>query len=141
MADHSEVAYTTADGKSAVVTDISNKTVGTIKVANRTKDPGDIDVDQNPQGVAIRSDGKKAFVTNLDDHPGIVVIVDLVARTSNEQDLVVGNNPADIVITPCQEVPVTTTTAPTTTTTTTRSGTVTPTATARAVSVQPTFTG
>ena len=78
----------------------ANGTVSTVDVRTRTKNPDDILVGSNPNGVAVTPDEKAAFVANgLND---TVSSIDVKTRTKNPTDIPVGTAPLGVTVTPCR---------------------------------------
>ena len=82
----------------AFVTNNASGTVSTIGVRTRTKDPTDIAVGSNPNGLAVTPDGRTAFVTNGSSNT--VSTIDVKTRTKNPTDISVGSEPHGVAITP-----------------------------------------
>jgi YVTN family beta-propeller protein len=50
--------------------------------------------------VAVTTDGKTAFVTNVEG--GTVSTIDVKSRTKDPSDIPVGSQPGSVAITPCR---------------------------------------
>src|SRR6266568_4112765 len=75
----------------AFVANTGSRTVSTIDVKTRTKNPADIPVDSFPQGLSFTPDGKTAFVGNRVGDT--VSTIDVKTRTKNPADISVGPGP------------------------------------------------
>jgi YVTN family beta-propeller protein len=84
----------------AFVANTESGTVSTIDVKTRTKNPTDIPVGSNPNGVTVTPDGKTAFVSNLGN--GTVSTIDVKTKTKNPTEITVGSQPLGTAITPCR---------------------------------------
>ena len=84
----------------AFVANDSSGTVSTIDVKTRTKNPTDIAVGSNPNGVTVTPDGQTAFVANTGS--GTVSTIDVKTMTKNPTDIPVGAFPIGIGFTPCR---------------------------------------
>lgn len=67
----------------------------------RTKNPTDITVGTNPNGVAITPDGKTAFVAN--NGSDSVSTIDVKTGTKHPTDIAVGPQPIRVAVTPCHQ--------------------------------------
>ena len=84
----------------AFVTNNASGTVSTIGVRTRTKDPTDITVGSNPNGLAVTPDGQTVFVTNGSSNT--VSTIDVRTRTKHPDDIPVGLSPIGVTVTPCR---------------------------------------
>jgi DNA-binding beta-propeller fold protein YncE len=74
--------------------------VSTIDVKSRSKNLTDIPVGGNPSAVAITSDGKTAFVSNIGG--ATVSTIDVKTRTKDPTDIAVGSTATGVAVTPCR---------------------------------------
>jgi YVTN family beta-propeller protein len=74
--------------------------VSTIDVKNRTEHRTDIALPAGPNGVAVTSDGKTAFVTS--SASGLLSTIDVKTRTKDRTNIPVGTIPTGLAITPCR---------------------------------------
>jgi YVTN family beta-propeller protein len=93
----------TPDGKTAFVAVPAGymraNSVVTLDLKTRTYAAGGIPVGENPARVAITSDGKTAFVTNMSSNT--VSAIDVKTRTKYPTDIPVGSLPLAVAVTPC----------------------------------------